>query len=120
MFDEKIMNQEIVSWFKLYESIVKNEKEKVLVAFRLLSYSLESESLRYQVLGNIYTSLDEYALGLEAYQKALEAASRIKDWFGVGLIIYYIQKIDMNEALKNINLYKKELNKDFVNLALKQ
>jgi hypothetical protein len=59
-----------VAWFNLSEGVKRNERERVLFLFRLLSHSVKSEAFRLQVLGDIYFSLGEKTMAIMSYKDA--------------------------------------------------
>ena len=68
-----------IAWFKLAESISKNERERALTLYRLLSYSLPSEKFRLQVLGDLYRSFGENELAQSAFERSITYATNEYD-----------------------------------------
>jgi hypothetical protein len=88
-----------LAWFNLFEPISKKERERALFCSRLLSHSLESESFKDQIFGDVYLALDETDLALSSYNKALTAL--IKENNAYGLLVIANKIISLKQTNKN-------------------
>ena len=98
-------SQQSLSWFNLFEPVTKKERERALFCCRLLSHSVESESFRHQILGDVYLSLNEIELALSSYHEAFSMAAIEKDIYGVLVIGQKIAELT-NDVKGHINLLK--------------
>lgn len=80
------MKEQSIAWFKLYDSILKQEKEKVFIIFRLLSHSIEKESLKKQLLGDIYQVTHDFELAKEFYEEAFKIAKNEKNLIAINIL----------------------------------
>ncbi len=74
-----------VAWFKLSESVARNERERAFTSYRLLAYSINSDSFRLQILGDLHVAFTETALAIDAYQKAFYMCEMNNDTYGMFL-----------------------------------
>lgn len=102
-----------IASFKLYESVLRNEREKSFIALRLLSHSILLESLKYQFLADLHLEFNEINLAFEALMDSIFYAEKEMDVYGIIIIIYKIKSIFPEKAniliQKYILYFKDEL-----------
>jgi hypothetical protein len=101
-----------LAWFRLSEALIRNEREKAFIAYRLLSHSLSSDGFKNQVLGDLHYSFGEMSLAVDSYKHAFNFYCEKKDIFGMIIIIkrllwnienitFFLEKIYECTDLKN-------------------
>jgi hypothetical protein len=108
-----------LAWFRLSEALIRNEREKAFIAYRLLSHSFICSGFKYQALADLHFSFGEMSLAFESYKQAFMVYYDNHDIFGMLIIInrllwniegalYYIEKffelIDSQDSLYSTHI----------------